>query len=143
MHGVHLLTRPMTLGVRGAAFDAQGRIFLVRHTYIRGWYMPGGGVDAGEAAEDALLRELSEEGNLEVEARPTLIGVYCNNTQSKRDHVILYRCDGVTQHEVKTPDREIAESGFFTLDNLPDGLTDATRRRLDELAGRQPIDRYW
>ena len=42
-----LLSRAQTLGVRAAAFDAAGRIFLVRHTYVAGWHMPGGGVDIG------------------------------------------------------------------------------------------------
>mgnify|MGYP000250556685 CR=1 FL=1 len=41
------------------------------------------------------------------------------------------------------PDREIAESGFFPLDGLPDGLTDATRRRLNELSGGGTPDPYW
>ena len=37
--------RGMTLGVRAACFNADGQIFLVRHTYVPGWYMPGGGVE--------------------------------------------------------------------------------------------------
>ncbi|MFY8153424.1 MAG: DNA mismatch repair protein MutT, partial [Hyphomicrobiales bacterium] len=46
---VHLfrlrLMRGMTVGVRVAAFDAVGRVFLVKHTYTPGWYLPGGAVD--------------------------------------------------------------------------------------------------
>jgi hypothetical protein len=30
------------------------------------------------------------------------------------------------------PDREIAESGFFPLDDLPEGTTASTKRRLQE-----------
>ena len=37
--------RGMTLGVRAACFDGDGRVFLIRHTYVRGWYFPGGGVE--------------------------------------------------------------------------------------------------
>ncbi|WP_407936801.1 NUDIX domain-containing protein [Jiella pelagia] len=143
MQGVHLLSRPMTLGVRGAAFDAAGRLFLVRHTYLPGWYMPGGGVDPGETVEEALHREMSEEGNLVVSRPPELFAVYYNRAASKHDHVVFYRCDGVVQAAEKQPDREIAETGFFPLDDLPEGVTEATGRRLDELGGRKTLDPYW
>ena len=53
-HTWFLLTRPMTLGVRALAFDAEGRILLVRHTYIRGWHLPGGGVESGQTMPSLL-----------------------------------------------------------------------------------------
>lgn len=34
---------------------------LVRHRYVPGWYLPGGGRKAREAADAAILRELREE----------------------------------------------------------------------------------
>ena len=143
LHGGHLIARPMTLGVRAAVFDADERIFLVRHTYVSGWYLPGGGVDPGETTGEAMCRELREEGNIELDEPPALFSVYFNRAASNRDHVLLYRSGQFQRSEQKRPDREIAETGFFSLDDLPDGTTDATRRRLGELAGRQPIDAYW
>jgi ADP-ribose pyrophosphatase YjhB (NUDIX family) len=143
LHGVHLVARPVTLGVRAAIFDPGGRIFLVRHTYVSGWYMPGGGVEPGETAIDALTRELVEEGNIELDAPPELFSVFFNRNASNRDHVLLYRCGTFRQTADKQPDAEIAETGFFTLDGLPAGTTDATRRRLAELAGKAPPDPHW
>ncbi|MEM5473998.1 NUDIX domain-containing protein [Hoeflea sp. AS60] len=136
------LSRGMTLGVRGAAFDDEGRVFLVRHSYVPGWHMPGGGVERGETLNDALIKELSEEGNLQIIGNAELFAVYFNSGTSRRDHVAFYRCR-VTQTALKLADREIVESGFFALDALPDGVTPATWRRLEELAGRAAISEKW
>jgi len=35
------ISRPMTLGVRAAVENADGQVFMVRHTYMPGWFMPG------------------------------------------------------------------------------------------------------
>ena len=134
-HLLFLMTRPMTLGVRAAALDAQGRVFLVRHTYVPGWYLPGGGVERGETVEEALRRELAEEGNIEMSAPPELFGVYFNRRSSPRDHVVLYVVRAFHQSGPRGPDRELAETGFFPLDALPGDTTAATRARLAEIAG--------
>lgn len=143
LHLAHLARRPLTLGVRAAAFDDAGRVFLVRHTYVRGWYLPGGGVSPGETTETALRRELEEEGHLAFDGAPLLRSVHLNRSGSRRDHVLFYRIDGVRQTRERKPDREIAECGFHALDAMPDGVTDATRRRLDELATNGTPDPFW
>ncbi len=97
---------------------------------------------AAKPLGDALAKELREEGNLEMIGRAELFAVYFNKGTSRRDHVAFYRCN-VTQTAPKRPDREIVESGFFALDALPDGVTPATRRRLEELAGRIPVSETW
>ncbi len=142
LHRMFILTRGMTMGVRAACFDEAGRVFLVRHTYVPGWYIPGGGMERGETALQALAKELQEEGNLEMIEAPELVHVYFNRGASPRDHVLFYRVT-VTQTTPRKPDREIAESGFFALDALPDGVTAATLRRLGELAGDAAKSDHW
>lgn len=142
LHLFFFMRRGMTLGVRAACFDEAGRVFLVRHTYVPGWHMPGGGVERQETGLQALHKEIREEGNLVATSTPQLFQVYFNNRTSDRDHVLFYRLD-VRQTAVKAPDREISESGFFALDDLPEATTGATRRRLAELAGEVPPDDYW
>lgn len=142
-HLAFLAARPLTLGVRAAALDETGAVFLVRHTYLEGWYLPGGGVEPGETTQDSIRRELEEEGNIELSQAPRLVSIHLNRAGLKRDHVLFYACPHVRQTRPKTPDREIAESGFFALDDLPASVTPGTRRRLDELAGGGVADPFW
>lgn len=143
-HGWFLLRRPMTLGVRGIVHDAEnGTVFLIRHTYIAGWQLPGGGVEVGETMRLSLERELAEEGNIEFTGEPRLVSIHLNRQASPRDHVALYLITQFRQTAPKLPDHEIAEAGFFPLDALPDATTPATRRRLAEVFGEAVPEHHW
>ncbi len=135
------INRGMTLGVRGVATDAQGRVLLIRHTYIDGWFLPGGGVESGEVALDSLRREMAEEAGVDV-GTAQLFGVYSNAPGFRNDHVLLYR---VAEWRETPPasDGEIAERGFFALDALPDGVSNGTRARLDEIFRDAPQATHW
>lgn len=131
---VGLLTRAATLGVRGIVRDDDGRVLLVRHTYLPGWYLPGGGVDPGETIAAAIAREIAEETAVSVVGAPRLFGLYLNRRVSRRDHVALLVYDAPVGRPVpRGPAIEIAETGFFALDALPEEATAATRRRLAEV----------
>jgi 8-oxo-dGTP pyrophosphatase MutT (NUDIX family) len=136
------LRRGMTLGVRGVVTDAQGRVLLIEHTYTPGWYLPGGGVDRGETPEQAVARELVEEAGVRPTQRPRLVSVHDNSRVFPSDYVLLYRIDGWRPVEA-TSRGEIAEVRFFARDDLPEGLSRGTRRRLDEVFGGLASDPYW
>ena len=138
-----LISRPMTLGVRALVLDEQGGVLLVRHTYIPGWHLPGGGVEKGETALAALTRELREEGNIELEEQPRLHGFFFNQRVSPRDHVAVYVVRRFRQSAPRVADGEIAEARFFPRDALPDGVTLATRARLAETLDGAPVAPIW
>jgi 8-oxo-dGTP pyrophosphatase MutT (NUDIX family) len=138
------IRRGMTLGVRVAVFDADGKIFLVRHSYTPGWYLPGGGVEPGETLEEAVARELMEEGGIALEEPPQLHGLYLNRKVSARDYVALFVSRAWTQGTPpKVPNLEIVECGFFAPEALPKGSTAATRRRLAEIREGAAISAEW
>ncbi|MGB8817717.1 MAG: NUDIX domain-containing protein [Rhizobiaceae bacterium] len=138
------LKRPMTLGVRALVLNEKDdTVFLIRHTYVPGWQMPGGGVETGETLREALDKELMEEGNIRLTGTPHLFHIYFNRRMSRRDHVALFVCRSFDQISPKRPDHEIAESGFFPLDKLPEGTTRATRKRLAEVWGSEVVSDVW
>jgi ADP-ribose pyrophosphatase YjhB (NUDIX family) len=143
LHLYWRFSRGMTLGVRGVVLDAGGKVFLVRHGYTPGWYFPGGGVEPGESLVEALARELLEEGNICITGAPPLHGVFRNVHSSPRDHVVVFV---VREFEWRSPPPaswEIAEAGFFPLNKLPEGTSEGTRRRLEEILYGAPLGANW
>jgi 8-oxo-dGTP pyrophosphatase MutT (NUDIX family) len=132
--------RGMTLGVRGVVLDGDNRVFLVEHSYVSGWHLPGGGVEVGETFRDALERELAEEGRIELSGEPALHGVFLNSHVSGRDHVAVYLIRHFRQDRPPEPNHEIIACGFFPANALPAETTQGTRLRIAEvLEGRAPM----
>jgi 8-oxo-dGTP pyrophosphatase MutT (NUDIX family) len=143
LHMYWRMTRGLTLGVRAIVVDERERVFLVRHTYTSGWHFPGGGVEPGESALDALRRELREEASIEAIGEPRLHGVFFNRAVSVRDHVVVSRLDEFDVTAARSPDMEIAEAGFFPIAAPPPDINPGTLRRLREIAGRAPVSAEW
>lgn len=134
--------RGMTLGVRAVVEDGQGRVVLVKHTYVPGWHLPGGGVERGEPATLAVRRELEEEAGVSPAGEPQLIGIFSNHVRFRGDHVLLYRiadwsgCE--TDHE-----GEIEAVDWFAPDNLPADTSPSTRQRLREIYEGVEVSTDW
>jgi ADP-ribose pyrophosphatase YjhB (NUDIX family) len=143
LHFYWRFARGMTLGVRAVVIDKDGKVFLVMHSYIAGWHLPGGGVETGETLAVALARELREEGNIELLAPPPLFAVYYNSRVSRRDHVALYVVRAFRQSAPPQPNHEIVAHGFFAPDALPEGTSRATCERLAEVLAGRNVAELW
>jgi ADP-ribose pyrophosphatase YjhB (NUDIX family) len=136
--------RPLTVGAAGLVLNEENQVLLVRQSYgSRRWVLPGGSLKRRETFRDAAIREVAEEGGVVVpeHAPVTLLGVYANFKQAKSDHVAVYVMKEWESHP--THDREIANRGFFPLDALPEPVSLATRRRIDEYLGRREVTPDW
>ena len=138
------IVRPLTIGARCIVHDGAGSVMLVRHTYVSGWHLPGGGVDVGETCEAAVIREVAEESIIDLTGKPVLFGVYLNSAVSERDHVILYISSSWSYKQGLSLKRlEIAESTMFNLTDLPIDIDPSTRQRLDEWSGKTDVSLIW
>jgi len=133
LHFYWRFARGMTFGVRAVVLDEVNRVFLVNHTYVSGWHLPGGGVEVGETAVQSLARELVEEGNIVIEGTPELHGIFFNRRVSRRDHVAVYVVRKFRQLGTLEPNHEIVGSGFFHLCELPGDTTRGSRARIREV----------
>lgn len=137
------LSRPTTLGARAMVIDGKGRVFLVKHSYVAGWQLPGGGVETGESMHEALARELTEEGNIRMTAPPRLHGVYFNKRVSRRDHVALFVVRDFVQDAPPQPNHEIIAHGFFAPGAIPQDTTRGTRARIAEVFDGVAVSELW
>ncbi len=130
------------MGVRAAVTDADGKVLLVRHTYVDGLYFPGGGVERRETVRDALERELVEEAGVALDAPADLVGIFSNHRTFRNDHVLFFRAQN-WRTVTPTSVGEIEEILWVDPLRPPEDTTPATRRRLDELFGGAPVADHW
>lgn len=99
------------------AFDGEGRVLLVRHSYGPPvWTLPAGGMRRGEAPERAVAREFREELACEL-SRLTKLEARVQDTSGSIDLLHLYaaRVAGTPKPDM----REVVAAEFFDPDALP------------------------
>lgn len=143
LHFYWRFARGMTLGVRAVVLDGDNRVFLVEHSYVAGWHLPGGGVETGETFIESLKRELIEEGRIEITGEPQLHGLFFNRKASRRDHVAVYVVRQFHQDRMPERNHEIIACGFFDVAALPDDTTRGTRLRIAEVLGNRAVGEDW
>ena len=136
------LVRPSTTGVKVLLFDPNKAVALIRNAYGRSdlFVLPGGGVRLFEKPEAAAVREVREELGLEA-TEIVLRSVHHSSAEGKSDTIYLFTANA--RGELRIDETEVAEAGFFALEELPEATSSATRRRIDEHLGRRRADQKW
>lgn len=113
--GARVVRPKYRVGVVAVVFDAQGRILLFKHTYRKfDWGLPAGGLEFGEAPEEAVRREFLEESGIQIEVGRLLMAI-----SAKEGHHIslIYLCR-ILEGEFRES-LEISEVRYFETERLP------------------------
>jgi len=130
--------------VRGALFDEQDRVLLVRERIDGRWTLPGGWADALDAPSEAVTREVAEEAGLKTRVE-RLAAVYDGFRRNAHPaapfHIykmffLMERLDDAAP--VAGLDEETTGVDFFALDSLPE----LSSRRTNEAQLRALLERH-
>jgi 8-oxo-dGTP diphosphatase len=102
----------------GLITNAQGEVLMVLSPK-RGWEMPGGQVEEGEALIDGLQREIREESGV-IAAISTLVGVY---SSVKMPSKVIFAFLGTWESGELTPSHESPEVEWVTRDKVLERIT--------------------
>jgi 8-oxo-dGTP pyrophosphatase MutT (NUDIX family) len=121
--------RPRTYGAHALALTPARKLVLVKLRYASGWRFPGGGRNPDETAEEAGLRELTEEIGMTAHGRVRLACELEQRIDFKRDLTAL-----LIVEDVRYQPRwswEVEEVGEFPIDRLPPDVAPGTRDWID------------
>ena len=132
-------TAPLRVGCSAIILDERGeKVLLTRRADNGDWCLPGGGMESGESAEEACVREVWEETGITVEV-VRLIGIYTT------PHRITVYQDGnrfqfvSLSFEARLVDGtpglsdEVTEVGFFSRAEIATlNLVEAHRIRIED-----------
>jgi ADP-ribose pyrophosphatase YjhB (NUDIX family) len=120
--------------VRGAVFDDDGRILLVRETADAGrWTLPGGWADVNQSPSECVAREVLEEAGIEVQVRK-LACVYDRARHAHQPHYpfhiykMFFICDPIGAPELARGDGfETSAAEFFAQADVPEAELSISR----------------
>jgi 8-oxo-dGTP diphosphatase len=129
-------------GISAAIIVVGERVLMVRRRVSEGelmWQFPAGGIEPGESAEEAAVRETLEETGLEVKA-VRLLG---RRVHPKTQRVMSYTACEAVAGEARVADAdELTQIAWVTHRDLPDyvpyGIFDKVQEYLDATLTRSP-----
>lgn len=122
------------VGVGAVILNASDEVLLLRrasHPEIGQWTIPGGAVEWFETCADAVKRECREEVGLNIEVG-RMLTVVDHILEDEGEHWVSveFLCSVTSDKAARLCERESSELGWFSLDALPDPMTQPTREAL-------------
>jgi ADP-ribose pyrophosphatase YjhB (NUDIX family) len=105
--------------------DRHARVLLCRRKKDGKWNLPGGAANAHEAPWDAVVREVREELNVDVQIN-RVCGVY--HVPGKDDVVLTFACQIISGKP--RPGDEVEELGWFAPLDLPETMRERHAERV-------------
>ena len=132
------------LDVRGAVFDDEGRVLLVRELLDEGrWTLPGGWCDEGDTPRGSIEREVLEEAGVPVRAThlAAVLDREVWDHQPPLDHhcyKLFFVCEALAPVDLDYTSDETSGVGWFAVDALPELSTSRVLPAQIEL-----LQRHW
>ncbi len=123
------ICKPKTFGSRSLILH-QNKILLVKNLNIKQWLLPGGKLDGLETPGQCIKRELQEElniNNIKIEYK---LGEYYSDKEGKRDTIFIFVI--FVDNIYFEKQWELSAAQWFELDNLPQDISPACQRRINE-----------
>ena len=113
--------KPKTFGVK-VIIENDGQFLLIKNSYGGNrWTFPGGGIDKGELAFQAAIREIREEVGIHLtENRLMEVGSYVTTHEGKIDTVHVFKAEG--DGEIAIDGQEVIQAAWFPKNQLPENL---------------------
>jgi len=121
-----------TVSAAAIVTNEEGKVLLLNHVLRpdSGWGYPGGFVNKGEQAEDAIRREVREETGIDLDK------LELHDVRNSGTHIeILFVAKSVGEPEVRS--REIIELGWFGIDDFPQELPRRQQEQIRKTLSRR------
>lgn len=93
------------------------RVLLIRNSYQPRWSAPGGSVEAGESASEAVMREMDEEIGVRIRVDDLrFVRDITFNFRYRCDRISLFEWHPTKMPRVEMDEREIVETKWFALE---------------------------
>jgi len=112
----------------------KGTILLVRQDYgHQYWSLPGGVVEAGEAIDQAAVREVKEETGLDIHLR-RVIGLY----SKPGENALAITFEGAALGGELRAGNEILDCRYFATDRFPVPVREHLQERVEDFQSNLP-----